>query len=85
MALAIGTVRCVVVGDDFAFTTIDETAGGSETLVLWFGPSPTTSFTRIMHSMWISLLREAKAGNLTVRLAFPDGGGDVLSVTLGDF
>lgn len=84
MAIAIGTVKCLVVGDDFAFTTINETAGGTETLVLWSTPNPTTSFTRVMESMWVSLLREAKAGNINVRVVFPDGGGAVTSVLLGD-
>jgi hypothetical protein len=84
VALAIGTVRCLVIGDDFAITTIDETAGGSETLVLWSVPDPATSFTRIMHSMWVSLLREAKAGNIIVQVAFADTGGEVTSVQLGE-
>ena len=90
MAETIGTVRCLSISEVAAFTTIDETSGGSEILILWFAPGtgggipPTlTAFTRVLHSMWVSQLREAHANNLTVRLIHPSGSAEITSVQLG--
>jgi hypothetical protein len=88
-----GTVRCISVSDDAGFTTIDDpTAGTSETFILWFVPgtgggipSDLTSFTRILHSMWLSFLREAHANNLTITLIHPEGSAEVSSIRLGTF
>jgi hypothetical protein len=85
----IGTVKCLQVADDFAFATI-EGGGSRETFILWYFPGtgggiPTdiNAFTRVMHSMWVSLLREARAGNLTVRVVSPSGSAAVSLVQLG--
>lgn len=92
MAQIIGTVRCIHVADDLAFTTIDPAAGLSETLILWFAPGTgggipddLTAYTRIMHSMWVSLLREAHANDLNVTVLHPDGSAEVTAVRLGEF
>ena len=67
-----GTVDCLQISDDSGFVTIvDSTTGERETLILWFIPGSSipailTSYTRVMHSMWISLLREAHTNNGTV-------------------
>lgn len=85
-----GSVRCLQVSEAAAFTTIEDSTGSKETLILYFAPGtgsgiPTTvnSFTRILHSMWISQLREAMASNLQVTVAFPTGSAEVTSVQLG--
>lgn len=89
MADKTGTVKCLQVADDFAFTTI-EGGTASVTFILWFfpgtgggSPADINAFTRVMHSMWISLLREARAGNLTVRVVSPSGSAAVSLVQLG--
>lgn len=89
MADKTGTVKCLQIADDFAFTTI-EGGGSSETFILWFSPgtgggipADINAFTRVMHSMWVSLLREARAGNLTVRVVSPSGSAAASLVQLG--
>ena len=83
MPTTTGTVRCMRVGDDFGFVSVNKTAGGIETLILWFNPSPTTSLTRILQSMWVSMLREAKAGNIPISVQH-DSGAIVSNVQLGE-
>ena len=86
----IGTVECVRVSADTGFMTIKEAGtGDTETFVLWFLPgasggipSSLTSFTRIMHSMWLSLLREARDKNLTVTVVHPTNSAEVLALQL---
>ena len=84
MAQTSGRVACVEVGDDYGFTTIQDPATGEhETFVLWFAPSDVSAFTRIVHSMWVSILKEAFAGNLDVTLVHPADSGLVAGVRLG--
>lgn len=81
-----GTVDCVSVSDLAGFTMIEDAAGDKEAFILWFGttiPPQLTSFTRIFHSMWISLLREAHSNNLTVRISHPNNSAEVTNVQLG--
>jgi hypothetical protein len=86
----IGTVQCMRVSADAAFVTIEEVGtGDTETFILWFLPgtsggipSSLTSFTRIMHSMWLSLLREARSNNLTVTVVHPTGSAEVTALQL---
>jgi|1186.fasta_scaffold517643_2 hypothetical protein len=84
MAFTTGVVRCVFTADDSGFTTItDNQTATNETLVLWFAPREITEFTRVLHSMWISQLREAMAGGIQVTLAHGDNDATVTSVQLG--
>jgi len=85
-----GTVRCLQISDDAGFTTIEDGGGTKETFILWFVPgtgagipSSLTAYTRIMHSMWVSQLREALANNLSVTLTHPNGSAAVSAVQLG--
>lgn len=85
-----GTVRCLRIADAFAFTTIENTPMDRETFILWWFPGTSggipqelNSFTRIMHSMWVSLLREAHANNLTVTVVHPSGSAEVTAVQSG--
>ena len=89
MPETIGKVKCLQIADDFAFTTI-QAGGTSETFILWWFPgagggipADLTAFTRVMHSMWVSLLREARAGNLTVKVTSPTGSAVVSALQLG--
>jgi hypothetical protein len=79
----IGTVTCLQIGDDWAFTTIDDGAGDSETFILWYFPTELTSFTRILHSSWVSLLREAKTANIQVRVTSSGSSAYVSMMQLG--
>jgi hypothetical protein len=85
----IGRVNCLRISDTAGFTEIRDAAGNTETFTLWFLPGtggiPGTlnSFTRVLHSMWVSLLREALAGRLTVRVTHPTNSSEVLNVQLG--
>lgn len=71
MPQIIGNVVCVQVGDDFAFTQIRPDEGRPESLILWFAPTVASTTTRMMHSMWLSLLRVALADGLRVRVTYP--------------
>jgi len=89
MARITGTVSCFEISDDIAFTTIEDATGNREVLILWFNPgssipSTLTSYTRIMHSMWISILRTAFANNLIVTLNTPSSSSaEVIKVRMG--
>lgn len=86
----IGKVQCVRIADASAFVTIEEVGtGDTETFILWLLPgtgsgipSNLTSFTRIMHSMWLSLLREARENDLTVTLVHPTNSAEVTALGL---
>jgi hypothetical protein len=86
-----GKVRCIAASDDAGFTTLNLTGGGTETFILWLAPGPggiprnLTSFTRILHSMWISFLRDAQANNLTVTIVHGQNSAEVGSVRMGVF
>lgn len=92
MAITTGTVHCLHIANDFGFTTIDKDTGGSETFIIWAFPGTgggipdnLTAFTRILHSMWVSQLREAQANNLTVEIVHGDRSAAVQAVRLGTF
>jgi len=83
MASITGSVVCLQLGDDWGFTTVkDVTTGTNETFVLWFGPKQITEFTRVLQSMWVSLLRQAMADSLQVTIGAVDGSAQVASVQL---
>lgn len=86
MATFIGNVTCVNIADGSGFTTIEDSSGTKETFILFFGtsiPPNVTSFTRILHSMWLSMLRDAMSHGLTVRVVHPTGSAAISSVQLG--
>jgi len=84
MAQMTGTVTCLQILDDAGFTQIIDAAGEKEAFILWFGPPEISAFERIMHSMWISLLREALVNSLPVTVIHPDGNARITAVQLGD-
>ena len=77
-----GVVECVRIADDNAFVRIRESGGDLETLIVWFSPSDPSAFTRVMHSMWVSILRDAITSNKTVTAITASGGAQILSLTL---
>lgn len=90
MAQFRGTVRCVSVNEDSAFTRLEDATGDTETFILWFLPGTgggiprqLNSFTRVLHSMWVSLLREAHAGNLNITIIHQNGSAAIDGVQLG--
>lgn len=84
MALMTGSVTCVQVFDDAGFTQLVDVEGERETFILWFAPPEISAFERIMHTTWVSLLREALVSGLPVTVAHPDGNARITSLRLGD-
>jgi hypothetical protein len=85
-----GTVRCIQVGDDFAFTTVNEQGTTTrETFILWWSgvstPQDPPVYIRIIQSDWIALLREALAGNVPVTVFHGTNSAVVLNVQFGQF
>lgn len=82
-----GFVTCLFVGDDIAFTTIDDGTGVTETFVLFFGNNPSIDpQARRAQNMWVTLLQEAKAHNLIVVVTpQADDSSYVATVQLGRF
>lgn len=85
-----GTVDCLSISEFSGFVMIEENTGNKETFILWFNPGTSsgippqlTSFTRIAHSMWVSLLREAVSNNLSVTVSHPTNSAEVTNVRLG--
>jgi hypothetical protein len=83
-----GTVVCVRVAEASAFTTIEDATGEQESFVLWFLPGDAipaelTAFTRVLHSMWISLLREAHSSGSPVTIVHPDNSAEISELELG--
>ena len=83
MATTTGTVTCIQIGDDFGFFTVkNSTTAATETLIIWFGSSDPSAFTRILQSMWVSLLRDAINTGSQVIAVHPNGGAIITSLEL---
>jgi hypothetical protein len=83
MPIFTGTVDCVSVNETAGFTTIEDSTGDKETFILWFGttiPGTLTAFTRVLHSMWLALLRDAQSNGLSVTISHPSGSAEVTNV-----
>lgn len=83
-----GTVRCIQVADDFGFTTINEQGTTTrETFILWWSgvstPRDPPVHTRIIHSDWVSFLRQAMVSSLPVIITHGDNSAIVTNVQLG--
>jgi hypothetical protein len=81
-----GTVNCLQIAEIAGFTTIEDAGGNTETFILWFGssiPSQLNAFTRVVHSMWVSVLREAHSNGKTVTITHPSGSAEILNIELG--
>jgi hypothetical protein len=83
-----GTVRCVRVSDDAAFTSIIEQGTNFKHLfILWWDvlatPANPAARTRIAHSNWVGLLRQAMASNIIVIITHSANSSIALNVQLG--
>ena len=86
-----GLVSCVLVGDDYGFTTIvvPTNLGGinnqNEHFMLWFGgvSTPDEPNLRATHDRWQALLRDAMANGFHVTIAHEQSSSVALSVHLG--
>ena len=86
MAMFTGTVTCVQIAEGFGFTTVRDSGGNTETFILYFGntiPATLTAFTRIQHSMWLSLLRESITNGVPVTISHPSNSAEVTAIRLG--
>ncbi len=73
MALTSGKVDCLNVGDDFGFVgIIEDGTGDFEAFIIWFAPSNPSAFTRVLDSMWLSMLREALTTGDQVQISHDD-------------
>jgi len=83
MADATGKVNCVLVGDDYGFTTIDNSATSQlEIFVMWWDPGDIPIVDRIRFSMWVAMLRDAMSRCIDVTVSHDDDSADVLSLQL---
>lgn len=81
----VGTVDCVSVSEGAGFTTLEDADGVKETFILWFAttiPSSLTAFTRVLHSMWLALLRDAAANGWSVTISHPTDSAEVTNVRI---
>jgi hypothetical protein len=61
------------IGDDFGFMRIIEDGTGDfEAFIIWFAPSEPSAFTRVLRSMWLSMLREALTTSEQVQISHAD-------------
>lgn len=80
MATVIGIVDCVLIGDDFGFVSIiEDVTNDLETFLIWSSPAEPSAFTRVMHSMWISLLRDSLVNGKKVRVVTSSSTGGLIS------
>jgi len=84
MATITGAVECIRLADDIGFVRIREASNETETLLIWFSPSDPSAFTRVLHSMWVSMLRDSITSNKTVTAITSSGGAQILSLTLNE-
>ena len=82
MASITGIVDCINTGDDFGFVRIIESGTNvPETLIIWFAPSEPSAFTRVLHSMWLSMLRDSLDNGRVVSVVTSNG-ATITSMTL---
>ena len=82
MCTITGAVECIRIADDIGFVRIREGNGETETLLIWFSPSDPSAFTRVLHSMWVSMLRDAITSNKSVTAITSNA--QILSLTLNE-
>ena len=88
MAKLTGVVRCILVADDAALTTVNELGTTNrETFILWWDeaatPTNPAARTRISRSEWVSLLRQSLVSNIPVTITHGSTSSIVDNVQLG--
>jgi len=83
MAFSVGTVECIRINVTFSFLAIKEsTTGMRETFTLWVNGDEESAFTRILQSMWLSILRDSLVSGTKVRIGRDSSGlVDVVEMT----
>ncbi len=83
MASITGIVDCINVADDQGFVSIiDNETDMVETFIIWSSPRDPSAFTRVMHSMWISFLRDSLDSGRNVTVTTLSTGALITGVTL---
>jgi len=83
MPQIIGKVECIQVGDDFGFVGLrEEGTDDFEAFIIWFAPALPTAFLRLLHSMWLSMLREAFTTGDLVRIVHDTNSAFIRNVEL---
>lgn len=82
MPTVIGKVNCLQVQDDLGFMGIlENTTNTVEYFVIWNNPGDPSAFTRVLQTMWLSLLKESLQAGNQVELNF-DSNFILLSVRI---
>lgn len=75
MPFSTGTVECIRINVTFSFLTIKESGTGMlETFTLWANVDEESAFTRILQSMWLSILRDSLVSGTKVRIGRDSSG-----------
>lgn len=84
MPIFTGTVACLSISDDVAFTAIEEQGTGDrENLILWSNGADVPVRLRVIQSNWAAMLREALADNRSVQVSTLTNSAIVSSVQVG--
>ena len=83
MATITGIVDCIRIADDVCFVkVIEDGTGDSEYFIVWVSPADPSAFTRVMHSMWLSLLRDSLDSNRNVTVITAGDGATIVDIEL---
>jgi len=83
MATVTGVVDCIRVLNDECFIKIIENETDEiETFIAWVSQTDPSAFTRIMHSMWLSLLRDSLDSGRSVTVVTASHGAIITQVEL---
>ena len=81
MATLKGTVSQLEVYETFAWARIEEASSGDiEKVTVWSEAEDYSPQQRLVHGIWMSILREALVNRLTVEVYHPDDSSLVTSV-----
>jgi hypothetical protein len=83
MATVTGVVDCIRVLNDECFVKIIENETDEiEYFIVWVSPTDPSAFTRVMHSMWLSLLRDSLDSGRSVTVVTTTHGATITQVEL---
>jgi hypothetical protein len=83
MATVTGVVDCIrVLNDECLIKVIENETDEIETFIVWVSPTDPSAFTRIMHSMWLSLLRDSLDSGRSVTVVTARHGALITQVEL---
>lgn len=83
MATVEGSVSLIYVNPSWCCVTINQTAGGSETVLLWsYTNQPDNATNRLLHANYLALTRDAFVHSKTIQVVHPDSSAIVDSVLI---